>query len=75
MTLESIIRLGQPEERLNRLHSDISSCLLPISPGQLTCKALYIRKSTGVGDLEMVVIRIYALCFRGRGPLNYNKPS
>ena len=27
-------RLGQPEQRLV-VYSDISSCLLPISPGQL----------------------------------------
>ena len=44
MALKCLMKLGYiiSRTKASSLHSDISSCLLPTSPGQLTCKALLI---------------------------------
>ena len=62
----------RPIAKASSLHSDITSCTLPVSPGQLTCKALsyYIgmvmhASSPHMQVLDVIIILLASLCISG----------
>ena len=58
MALEVFKLIRLHRTKANSFHSDISSCLLPISPGQLTCKhstKVYIDGIWMIVNIQCVV--------------------